>query len=141
MTAQLLEALDYYGERKSLATLPLQPFFESLPVPFEFFPMSTACMRCYQCLWEITDGKLFLKDIHGDLLDGTPLTVKLLFPDSDGPVLADWYSGTLLFPEGKLLKYVHNEFMSKYEHELHIEVDKGIVKSEQMIHNVPPTSL
>jgi hypothetical protein len=141
MTAQLREALDYYGERKSLATLPLQPLLESLPVPLIFFPLSTACMRCYQGLWEITDGKLFLKDIGGNLLDGTLLTVKLLFPDSDGHVLADWYSGTLQFPEGKLVKYVHNEFMSKYERELHITVENGIVKTEQMIHNVPPAAL
>jgi hypothetical protein len=88
------------------------------------------------CDWCTQRSKV---NIHGDLLDGTPLTVKLLLPNSDGPVLADWYSGTLLFPEGKLVKYVHNDFMSKYERELHITVDKGIVKSEQMIHNVPPS--
>lgn len=137
MTAQFREAVDYKGERKSMATLPLQPHLESLAVPLVLYPMHTACMRCYQGLWEISDGKLFFKDIYGHLLDCTPLTVKFLFPDSDGLVLADWYTGTLRFPEGKLLKYVHNEFMSRYERELHIIVEKGIVKSEQMIHNQP----
>lgn len=138
MTAQAYEALDYHGERKGMAALPLEPYLESLPVKLDLYPMHTACTRCYQGLWEIDDGKLFLKDVHGHLIDTTPLTVELLFPGSQGRVLASWFSGVLRCPEGERLKYIHNEFRSKYERELLIEVENGIVKSERMIHNSPP---
>lgn len=138
MSAQAYEALDYKGERKSMAALPLDPYLESLPVELDLYPMHTACTRCYQGLWEIDDGKLFLKGIYGHLLDTTRLTVKLLFPGADGRVLASWFSGVLRCPEGERLQYVHNEFRSKYERELHIKVENGIITSERMIYNTPP---
>jgi hypothetical protein len=54
--------------------------------------------------------------------------LKLIFGSAD-PVMANWYSGTLKVPDGRLLKYVHAGYGSKYQKEHRIVVSKGIVQS------------
>jgi len=66
-----------------------------------------------------------------------PFTLDRLFPGKfkDGKVEADWFSGELRVPKGKLLQYVHMGYGSSYEQELIITVDKGVVVRQVLVDN------
>jgi hypothetical protein len=66
---------------------------------------STACFRRYQGVWEIKDGRFFLKSLAGRL--------KI---QSEIPILADWFSGNINTREGV------------------ITIEKGIVTKEPLIY-------
>jgi hypothetical protein len=134
MTAQIHEQLISEGEERSMAFCP--PLPKNHPRVGEisrddairddgcarFF--STACWRRYQGTWEILDARFFLTDLRGRFrIRG------------EGPILADWSSGVLRIPKGKLLRYVHMGFGSVFEKELHVEVEKGMVTATRVIDN------
>lgn len=50
-----------------------------------------------------------------------------LFKDkvSSGMVFADWFNGDLTIPKGKMIEYVHMGYMSRYEKELVLTIEKG----------------
>lgn len=77
---------------------------------------STACWRGYRGTWEINEGRLYLRSLEGRYR-----------VTSHEPILAEWYSGLLRVPQGKLLEYVHFEFGSVYETELFLDIEDGIV--------------
>ncbi len=85
---------------------------------------STACWRGYQGTWEIRGGRFYLVGLRGRYeLRG------------EGPVFADWFTGALRIPEGKMLQYVHMGFGSVYEREIHVRVQNGIVLESRSIDN------
>ena len=134
MTAQIHEKLIFDGEDTSMAFCP--PLPEKHPRIVEDHPdlatrdahssilFSTACWRRYQGTWEIRDSRFYLVGLRGRLaLRG------------EDPILADWFSGVLRIPKGKMLQYVHMGFGSVYEQEAHVKVEKGIVTSSRVIDN------
>jgi hypothetical protein len=133
MTAQIHEELIFDGEETSMAFCP--PLPENHPRIIEVdryeaaresdvWIFSTACWRRYQATWEIRDGRFFLRALRGRFsLRG------------EGPILADWFSGVLRIPKGRILSYVHMGFGSVYEQETHVRVQKGIVTSVRVIDN------
>lgn len=44
---------------------------------------------------------------------------------SNGMVFADWFSGDITIPKGKMIEYVHMGYMSRYEKELVLTLEKG----------------
>ena len=135
MTAQFAENILYQGEDMPLLALPLADYFTLHGAKPQFQPDCTALVRGYVGFWEIKDGQLWLVAIEGKLKDGADCHLSSLFPASSGPVLADWFSGTLRIIQGELLEYVHSGFMSIYERDLLIEIDRGRVVSERIQHN------
>jgi len=133
MTSQVREILIIKGQKHGLSCLPDIPvdteYIEKL-VPEEgkkFFSGiydSTACWRKYIGTWEIKDDKFYFLDIKG-----------LYRKRNKDPVFADWYSGTLKYPQGKLLKSVNLAFASVYEEEVNISIKSGIVQSTEIIDN------
>ena len=85
---------------------------------------STACWRGYLGTWEIKDGTFYLNDIIGRYKKSTP-----------DRLLADWFTGVLRIPRGKMLQGVNMGFASVYEKELHIKIENGIVVKEVEIDN------
>jgi hypothetical protein len=51
----------------------------------------------------------------------------------NGKVKANWFSGDLRLPEGKLLQYVHMGYGSVYERELTLSVESGRVTKESVV--------
>jgi hypothetical protein len=96
------------------------------PRPSIFF--STACYRGYVGTWEIKDGRFFLVGIRG--------LYRLLGKE---PILADWFTGVLRIPRGELLKYAHGDFLSVYEGEVRVSIDRGVVVKTRVIDNRPPS--
>jgi hypothetical protein len=132
VTAQIHELLVLNGEWTSMAFAP--PLPENHPrigvasearqsaAPRILF--STACWRGYRGTWEIRDGRLSLIALEGRLeLAG------------EGPLFADWFSGVLRIPLGKVIAYVHMGFGSVFEEELHIVVERGMVQAVRRIDN------
>jgi hypothetical protein len=132
VTAQLHELLLLDGEWTSMAFVPPLPEGhpriavaseerQKLAPPVIF---STACWRRYRGTWEVRDGRLSLLAIEGSFeLTGA------------APLFADWVSGVLRVPRGRVIKYVHMGFESVFEEELHIVVEAGLVKHTRIIDN------
>ena len=134
MTAQLHERLILDSCETSIAFCPTIPVgddrIEEVDVSTtvlqknERIIFSTACWRRYLGTWEIRDGQLFLNELKGRyrIRDGKPLQ-------------ADWFTGVLRIPKGKLLHLVNMGFASVYERELHIKVENGRVVASREIDN------
>jgi hypothetical protein len=153
MTAQTPEILFHKGEKLHLCSEPLESHFTTINPRPKFQAHATCCRRGYIGSWEIDGGKLYLIGIENwtlekvdgsytsvtclpTLSDGTEVTIASLFPESDGTrVFADWYTGELRCPQGEWLKYVHGGFGNKYERDLLIRVESGVVVSEQVREN------
>lgn len=135
MTAQLPEPLQYQGETLAMCTNPLDDYFAlkgSRPI-FAF--TCTALWRGYVGQWEIVDDLLYLVGLSGELMDGGEVTLATIFPDYPDRVFAHWYCGTLRIPQGKQLEYVHMGYGSRYEQDLLIDVDRGVVTNTRVRHN------
>jgi hypothetical protein len=138
-TAQLPDKLIYEGKTVGIYSEPLEQYFsKDRPKPIEWMRMTcTALWRGYLATWEIKDDKLYLVKIvrNGCDEDAPALPLSKLFPGAKGPVFATWYTGTLVIPQGKVLKYVHMGYQSIYETELHLRIKDGILVGKQMIDN------
>lgn len=135
MTAQVFEKIRYQGKRMSLATCPHFP--EDHPriikVPeAELLRMveddelgivlSTACWRGYIGSWSIRRGKLYLTRLEGSFrLEGKDA------------IFADWFSGNLRIPRGKILDYIHMGFDTVYEEEIILTLEQGLVTDTKVV--------
>ena len=132
MTAQVLEKIRYQGKRMGLASTP--PFPTDHPRikmltddefrvgVFEITIGSTACWRGYIGSWSIRRGKLYLTKIEGRFcLDGTEA------------IFADWFTGDLHIPQGKMIGYIHAGFGSVYEQEIILTVVDGLVTNTEVV--------
>jgi len=83
---------------------------------------STACWREYIGSWSIRRGKLYLTKLEGRFrLEGKEA------------IFADWFTGTLRIPRGKVLDYIHMGFDTVYEQEIILTVDQGLVKNTEVV--------
>ena len=129
MTAQVSEYLAYRNTGYALFTEPLEEWFRQCGQRPPFALRHTACWRGYLGSWEITDDRLYLVDLEGTMQSGEEANLQTVFPDQEGPVFAEWFSGDLRCPTGPLVEYVHHGFQSRYASELVLRVEKGIVTS------------
>lgn len=137
MTAQVAEVLYYKSEELPLRTQPLSTYFilsETSPA-FQF--QYTSCWRSYIGTWEILLDRLYLTGIKATYADGTAVTLGSLFPGFEERVFAHWYSGVLSIPQGKMTKYVHGGYMSRFERDLLLTVENGVVIHTEVRENPP----
>lgn len=132
MTAQVGETLILDGEKTSMAFCPPLPDqhpriikLEDKDIKYDT-PLigSTACWRGYIGTWEIENGQFYLVDIVG--------RYKMVGQD---PIFADWFSGVIRIPKGKLLHYVHMGFGSVYEQDIHVKIENGKVVESSISSN------
>ncbi|MFC3716581.1 hypothetical protein ACFONC_10485 [Luteimonas soli] len=121
-TAQIPDRILIDGQDYALNTNPLTPrLVASGWLPPKEAMVSSANWRGYTASWEIADGKLVLRDatilVAGEEPgDYTPKSILGdLFPSAAAPVVADWYSGALIVPDGEMTHYVHMGYGSSYE--------------------------
>jgi hypothetical protein len=141
-TAQEPDYLIVKGKTTALYTNPLERYFELHP---DARPkselMSTACWRGYVATWEISDQRLWLtkvdigvaspeaknedryERVRKDVLDS-------IFPKSKR-VLATWYSGALIVPQGEQVQYVHMGYGSTYERYSIYTIKEGSLQKER----------
>jgi hypothetical protein len=133
-TAQLSDLLIVKGKEFALNTNPLEAELQKKQwTPPEDALISSANWRGYLATWEIKDDKLFLKDVtiavsdpkdeHGAI--GKSITGDL-YPGA-AEVFADWYTGALIVPDGKMTRYVHMGYGSSFDHYQVFRVQAGKV--------------
>lgn len=153
-TAQIPDIIIYKGDTLSLFYYPLDHFPDSsFFTPHNLFG-GTGCFFSaswanYRATWEIHDNKFYLinirntcypantNDIAGffksasDSIGTEYADLKKIFPNryKDGKVFADWVSGKMIIPIGKLLYYVNDGFESIYEKEKELTVANGFLLS------------
>lgn len=123
MTAQVGETLIFEGEEISIAVSPLLPKHHLGIIQLENKDIedrnsligSTACQRGYIGTWEIKNGQFYLVNLVG--------RYKMI---SNGPILADWFSGVIRVPQGKLV-YCDRAGSKVYEQEIHLKIAQGKV--------------
>jgi hypothetical protein len=132
MTAQVHEKIRYRSRRMRLASIPHFPedhprikiltdqeFWNGV---FDEMIGSTACWREYIGSWSIRRGKLYLTKIEGRFhLEGKEA------------IFADWFTGELRIPKGKMLDYIHMGFDSVYEQEIILTLEQGVVINTESI--------
>ena len=169
-TAQSHDWLIYDGKFLRIATDPLEtyPWPEDNRPWFETFPgsHSTANYRGYLAIWEVRESKLFLAGLdcfvekpEEEWEEPEPdengvttwsihdhkvrVDLKKLFSKrfDSNRVFADWFSGTVRIPEGKILKYIHAGHASIFERDILLHFENGIlIKSEVRKNEVPKTN-
>lgn len=138
MTAQVSEVLIYKGERLALCEEPLSIYMETVAQHIRLDAPHTALWRGYVGVWEIKNDRLYLVDWTGyqNTRDQeVELTLNDLFPGYPDGVFAHWYTGELRCPRGALLDYVHGGFASRYEEDLFLKIENGLLVSERVVVN------
>ena len=138
MTAQIGDYIQYQSKLYQMFSLPLESnpkLNQALAPPNP--PQTTACWRGYVALWRIEGQHLQLIEVT-DFDDLAKWHTQTPYQSSEPPIAADWYTGTLRLQSGEQLQYVHMGFETRYEHEIHIQIDKGIVRQISEIHNRIP---
>ena len=138
-TAQFPDNLIYEGKTVGIHSNPLEQYFnKDHPKPIEWMNYTcSAIWRGYVATWEIKNNMLYLvKIVEGTCSKDAPeIPLSKLFPGKKPPIFADWYSGTLIVPQGKTINYVHMGYESTYENELHMTIKKGKVQSTTTVDN------
>lgn len=149
-TAQAPDILILDGKEVPLFENPLEAFWpdgngrpniEAVGLPREEIITSSNNWRGYVAEWAIRGDRLFLTDLSrrcgipkwrawmkpwaDDEYRSVPM--ELVLPGKELPVFAEWYSGRLKIPQGKMTRYVHMGYGSEYERELLIEIKNGVV--------------
>ena len=110
----------------------------------------------YTAVWEVRDGKLWLtaQDAYSrvakDDCDGDggppqranaptfrPVPLGALFPRKarGGRVLANWYTGTIRIPEGRVVAVPRGGAPLVHQRAILLHIRKGIVDQEEIVHN------
>ena len=136
-TAQQGDVLVLDGNQYFIYTNPLGAFLQKYP---EKLPKSnvtsTSLWRGYVATWEVKNDRLMLTDVEilyaiskpGESGFSTKLrsVMSQMFPGQK-EILADWYAGHDIIPNGKLVNYVHMGYASTYENYILLRVEKGLV--------------
>ena len=146
-TAQEPDVLIYKGKTHALFANPLEDFYKdrkNRPL-FVVEPnvISSGNWRGYVATWTIENNLLYLVKIDAWICnrDCTRVDLRRLFGTRyrNGKIKADWFSGDLRAPDGKMLQYVHMGYASIYERELILSVDSGKLVKESVVDNTKRT--
>jgi len=135
-TAQIPDTIEIDGKPLPLNTNPLSAQLQARGwSPPDDAEQSTANWRGYVARWRIDGDALVLVDATIDLPGGMDdgvykrrkRSIKAeLFP-GQARVVADWYTGMLIIPDGELTRYVHMGYGSSYDHYQLFRVKDGKV--------------
>lgn len=120
-TAQIPDSIRIEGKDFALNTNPLSqnPKLRGWNPPADA-SRSTANWRGYVAAWEIRDGSLLLVDVSISTYDEVTQKRDMRSVAADFvsavPAPADWYTGALIIPDGKMEEYVHMGYASTYSH-------------------------
>ncbi len=139
MTAWVRDELILDGESMRMNTFPPLPVENGLVEDlwawknederaFDMFMKLPSCNpRGYVATWEICDDRFYLNEVRGQVYRMT----------QSEPVLADWYSGDLVVPQGEMIEWVNHGVGSRYEKYLVITIDKGHVVERKLLDELP----
>ncbi len=148
MTCQVPERIYFEGQLLSMSSEPLQKILPPVPAygmsredptfPYPFDVSCTALWRGYVGRWKVEDGRLYLVAIAGQASAGGTASISNIFPNADGPVFADWYTGTLSIERGQVIGRVDGYYMNVHEESVILKVKSGVVVSKKTRRNNVP---
>ena len=62
------------------------------------------------------------------------MSIDVIFPNQK-KVFAEWFTGEIKIPQGKMLHYEHMGYMSIFEKDLFLEFKKGILTGKSEVNN------
>jgi hypothetical protein len=134
-SAQSGDILIVAGEKHEIFSNPLEPWLEERP---DLRPQPEVewsdLWRGYIATWAIDDGRLMLIDVEVRVPRSDPRqplpkhrsVMSEMFPE-EHTVFADWFTGYLIQPGGKVRKYIHRGYASIYRRYTIYTVTAGIV--------------
>ncbi len=144
MAAQLPDIIFLRGVRNDLYTNPLELYWHRLRKKRPAFHSLEDCKRGYVATWEIKNNQLFLKSVEGNferkffffIKKIMTYSLKILFPKAGNRfVKANWFSGKLRIPQGKMTLY-DDDYRSRFEREIIINVNKGDITKMVTLDNM-----
>ena len=138
MTIQAADILSYNGKKTSIASEPLKSYLDARS-DVGFVYKTTALVRGYIGKWEIKNKKLYLISLVGFIENNKQVDLNYLFPN-ETEVFANWFSGDIRIPEGKLLKKINLGYASVFEKDRFLCFKKGVLISETVKKNKKPNS-
>jgi hypothetical protein len=139
MTIQAGDILSYNGEKTTIATEPLKPYLEKRS-DVSFIFKSTALVRGYIGTWKIKNKKLYLVSLIGFIESNEKVDLEYLFPNKT-EVFANWFSGDIRIPQGKLHEKINLGYESVFEKDLIFTFNEGILISETVKDNTKSENL
>jgi len=132
-TAQQSDTIILNNVELPLNTNPLESHIKSIGwEPPEEASIWSSNWRGYIAKWEIVAGKLQLKDASIELKGKSiknrkrKSIIDVFFPNK-GSVIATWYTGALIVPDGEMTNYVHMGYGSSYESYQVLRIKEGVV--------------
>lgn len=111
---------------------PLELYFKNKKRPkiFNDSCSLTSCWRGYIAYFKVQNDSLFLVDVYDCCQNDKKIELSKILTDRDvkKPIYADWFTGIIMSPSGKLLNYIHMGYNSIYEKEIDYFFKKGILK-------------
>ncbi len=149
MTCQIPDRIEYENETLACYSEPLRPRLprsaginvghsDSL---YPFQVSCTALWRGYIGHWKIKDDRLYLVALGGTQSDGEVASLTTVFPDCDGPVFADWYTGDLDCPRGKVIGQIDSFYLNVYEETVLLRIVAGVVTGTEIRRNEVPVTV
>ncbi len=146
MCHQTGERITYDDKNLSMFSEPLESYFSDEHPRPNFYARLTSCYRGYVGSWKIEENRLYLLELDGDIISECPsgevkyrpIDLIDVLTASESPVFANWYSGELRIVDGKCTSYIHAGYLSSYETEIILNVEKGVVIDTQSINREHP---
>ncbi|MCH7523895.1 MAG: hypothetical protein IIC74_02510 [Bacteroidetes bacterium] len=151
-TPQISDYLIYNGKTIPIFSNPLESYLVLNGIKdIDRGCNSSSCWRGYIATWELENGKLYLVKIErcgiiqsagvytglgcdqnksSEILDFFIKTFK------SQKTYADWFTGILIAPQGRIIEYTHMGYKSVYEQEQHFIIENGILNETETITNI-----
>jgi hypothetical protein len=109
-TQQIKETFRVGDEAVEIRQYPLKDYLEQSRLPDTMKrPICSANWRGYRGSWSLTNGMLVLNRLVTDVCNKTPTPIEArhLFPNQRYPIVATWYTGTIMVraPESGYVAY------------------------------------
>ena len=138
MTIQAGDILSYNGKKTTIASEPLKSYLDARS-DVGFVYKTTALVRGYIGKWEIKNKKLYLISLVGFIENNKQVDLNYLFPN-ETEIFANWFSGDIRIPEGKLLKKINLGYASVFEKDRFLFFKEGVLISEMVKKNKKPNN-
>lgn len=127
MTAQTPDVIVIDGVEHELLAELLGGLLQALPDAPELAARDTALWRGYLARWRVDGDRLYLDDVRGWLRNGAEAAAGVVLPGVELPIHASWVTSSFVVARGDQVRHVHRGFESRYEHEIELRVEDGVV--------------
>lgn len=151
-TPVLLSAVFAEPPTTSEGRKKMEAFYERRPEVFRKGVRSSSNWRGYVATWQIDGNRLMLcrieqmriranpeaatnADADPDIRELFEVSIEKVLLGRSLPVFAEWYSGKLRVPQGKMLDYVHMGYGSRSERDTFLDLKNGMLVSRVDIEN------